>query len=73
MKNPIIFELRRIRDAHAKKCHYDFDTLAMDWMNLERWEKTRAVKLQRGRIVPAFSRRKAAPARARRKSNATHK
>src|SRR5271163_3831556 len=44
MKNPIIFELRRIRDAHAKKCNYDFDTLAADWMKLDRWEKTKAVK-----------------------------
>ncbi len=73
MKTPIIFELRRIRDAHAKKCNYDFDALAMDWMNLDRWEKTKTVKIQRGRIVPAFPRRKAAPAPARRKINATHK
>jgi hypothetical protein len=73
MKNPIIFELRRIRDAHAKKCNYDFDTLALDWMNLDRWEKTKAVKLQRGRIVPAFPRRKAASRRARRENNASHK
>ncbi|MGD0814749.1 MAG: hypothetical protein ABSA83_14180 [Verrucomicrobiota bacterium] len=73
MKNPIISELRRIRDAHAKQCRYDFDTLALDWMKLDRREKGKAVKLQRGRIVPAFLSRKAAPARAGRKNNAAHK
>jgi hypothetical protein len=73
MKNPIISELRRIRDAHAKKCNYDLDIMAIDWMNLNRWEKAKTVKLQRGRIVPAFPRRKAATPSARRKNNATHK
>jgi len=72
MKNPIIFELRRIRDAHAKNCNYDFDVLATDWMSLDPWEKARAVKLQRGRIVPAFPRRKAAAPRTRRENDAKH-
>ena len=58
MKNLIIFELRRIRDMHAKKCNYDFDTMALDWMNLVRWEKSKVVKLQGRRIVPAFPHRK---------------
>jgi len=67
MKNPIISELRRIRDAHAKKCNYDLDIMAIDWMNLNRWEKAKTVKLQRGRFVPAFPRVKAAKPRPARK------
>ncbi len=72
MKNPIISELRLIRDAHAKKCNYDLDVMALDWMNLTRWERAKTVKLQRGRIVPAFPLRKAVVGRARQKSKATH-
>jgi hypothetical protein len=73
MKNPIIFELRRIRDAHAKKCNYDFDRMATDWMRLDRWEKKKTVKLQHGRIVPAFLRRKNASLQSGRKKKAAHK
>jgi hypothetical protein len=42
-------------------------------MKQDRWEKTKAVKLKRGRIVPAFPHRKAASARVGRKNNAAHK
>lgn len=71
MKNPITTELRRIRDAHAKKCNYDFDILATDWMSLDRWEKTKAVKLQGKRIVRAFPRLKATVHRSDRKRTGT--
>jgi hypothetical protein len=33
MKNPIIAELRRIRDAHAKKYNYDVDAILRYWMD----------------------------------------
>jgi hypothetical protein len=58
MRNPIISELRRIRDAHAKKFKYDFDAIARDWMKLEPWEEKKTVTLRGGRIVPAFPGRK---------------
>ena len=35
MKDPIIAEIRRIRDAHAAKFNYDFDAIAADWFKLE--------------------------------------
>ena len=35
MKDPIIAELRVIRDAHAAKFDYDFDAIARDWMKAE--------------------------------------
>ena len=63
MKNPIIAELRRIRDAHAKKFNYDFDAIARDWMKLEPWEEKKTVTLRGGRMVPAFPSRKLPRAR----------
>ena len=35
MKDPIITELRKIRDAHAAKFNYNFDAIAQDWMKEE--------------------------------------
>lgn len=35
MKEPIIAELRKIRDAHAAKFNYDFDAIAADWIKQE--------------------------------------
>jgi hypothetical protein len=35
MKDPIISELRKLRDAHAAKFKYDFDAIAQDWMEAE--------------------------------------
>ncbi|MCW5553510.1 MAG: hypothetical protein KIS67_15295 [Verrucomicrobiae bacterium] len=35
MKDPIIAELRKIRDAHAAKFNYDFEAIAADWMKQE--------------------------------------
>jgi len=35
MKDPIITELRKIRDAHAAKFNYDFDAIAQDWLKEE--------------------------------------
>jgi len=35
MKDPIITELRKIRDTHAAKFNYDFDAIAQDWLKEE--------------------------------------
>ena len=35
MKDPIVAELRKIRDAHAAKFNYDFDAIADDWLKQE--------------------------------------
>jgi hypothetical protein len=59
MKNPLILELRRIRDAHAKKFNYDLNALGRDWMRLDREQMKKAVTLRGKRIVPVFCRRKA--------------
>lgn len=58
MKNPIISELRRIRDAHAKKFNYNVEAILRDWMTLEPWEEKKTVTMRGGRIVPAFPGRK---------------
>jgi hypothetical protein len=59
MKNPLILELRRIRDAHAKEFNYDLNALGRDWMRLDREQMKKAVTLRGKRIVPVLSRRKA--------------
>ena len=35
MKDLIIAELRKMRDAHAAKFNYDFDAIAQDWLKEE--------------------------------------
>jgi len=35
MKDPIIAELRKIRDTHAAKFSYNLDAIAQDWMKEE--------------------------------------
>jgi hypothetical protein len=55
MKNAIIAELRLIRDAHAKRHHYDLDAMAQEWMKLEPWMKKKTHTLYRGKIVPLDS------------------
>lgn len=34
-KEPIIMELRKIRDAHAAKFNYNFAAIAEDWLKEE--------------------------------------
>ena len=34
-KDPIIMELRQIRDAHAARFHYNFGAIAADWLKEE--------------------------------------
>ena len=58
MTNPIIAELRRIRDAHAKRYNYDVEAMAEDLMKLEPWMAKRTYVLRNGKIVPLVPQKK---------------
>ena len=58
MKNPIISELRRIRDENARRHNYDLDAMAQEWMRLEPWMQRKTYTLRGNRIVPLISRHK---------------
>ncbi len=60
LKNPIIAELRRIRDENARRHNYNIEAMAREWATLEPWEERKTVTLRGGRIVPAFPVRKRA-------------
>jgi len=58
MKNPIIAELRRIRDTHAKRHNFNVDSMAGELMELQPWMEKKTYTLRRGKIVPVTSLRK---------------
>jgi len=58
MKNAIISELRRIRDAHAKKFNYDIEAIGNDLMTLEPWEEKKTYVRQGNRFVSVASLKK---------------
>ncbi|MCX6902884.1 MAG: hypothetical protein NTW03_05300 [Verrucomicrobia bacterium] len=35
MTDPIVEEIRKIRDTHAAKFNYNFDAIAQDWLRQE--------------------------------------
>jgi hypothetical protein len=51
MKNPIISELRRIRDAHAERCNHNVQAMARELMELEPWMERRTYTLHQGKLV----------------------
>ena len=55
MKNPIIAELRRIRDENARRHNYDLEAMAREWAELEPWMARKTVALQGKRLVPLAS------------------
>ena len=55
MKNPIIAELRRIRDNNAKRHNFNLDALARELMKLEPWMEKKTYTLHRGKMVPVAS------------------
>ena len=57
MKNPIIAELRRIRDTHARSYNYDIEAMARDLTKLEAWMEKKTYTLRHGRMVSIASRR----------------
>jgi len=55
MKNPIIAELRRIRDKNAKRHNFNLDSLARELMKLEPWMERKTYALHQGKLVPVAS------------------
>ena len=55
MKNPIIKELRRIRDARAERHNFDIEAMARDLTTLEPWMETKTYILRHGRMVSIAS------------------
>ena len=55
MKNAIIAELRRIRDARAKRHHFDIEAMTQDLTRLEPWMERRTYILRGGRMVSVAS------------------
>ena len=58
MKNPIIAELRRVRDENAARFNYDIDAMTRELATLEPWMEKKTYTLHRGRMVPVPSLRK---------------
>ncbi len=55
MKNPIIAELRRIRDEHAKLHNYDIQAIGQELAKLDPWMERKTYTLQRGQMVSVAS------------------
>lgn len=55
MKNPIITELRRIRDARARSHNYDIEAMSRDLTKLEPWMEKKTYTLRKGRMVSVAS------------------
>jgi hypothetical protein len=51
MKNPIIAELRKIRDAHAAAHNFNLDSIARELTDLEPWMREKTYTLQDGKFV----------------------
>lgn len=68
MKNPIIAELRRIRDENARRHNYDLEAMAREWMELEPWMERKTYTLRGKRLVPLTSFRKSKRTGSRRRN-----
>jgi hypothetical protein len=53
MKDPIIEELHRIRQAHAARFNYDIDAIVRDGAKRDRAERRKVCSLRRGKPVEA--------------------
>jgi hypothetical protein len=49
-KNPIIAELRKIRDEHAAKFNYDIDAMFADWRRREKESPEKLASIRPKRI-----------------------
>ena len=56
MKNPIIAELRRIRDDHASAHKFDLESIGKDLAELEPWMQKKAYTLRDGRMAKVGTR-----------------
>jgi len=52
MRNPIIAELRCIRDENARRYNFDVEAMARDLMKLDPLMKKRTYTLCNGKMVP---------------------
>jgi hypothetical protein len=52
MNDPIVDEVRRIRDAHAPRFNYDLDSIFQDIKERERKSKLKFVTLPTDRVEP---------------------
>jgi hypothetical protein len=57
MKNAIISELRRLRDARSREHNLDIESKARDLMKLEPWMAKKTFVMKRGRMIPLASAR----------------
>jgi hypothetical protein len=55
MRNPIVEEIRRIRQEHARKFHFDLDAIFEDLKDKERKSGRKTVTLKPRRPKPAHS------------------
>jgi hypothetical protein len=46
MKDPIVEEVRQIRDDHSKRFNYDLDAICEDYMSHQSFAGTRLVRLK---------------------------
>lgn len=51
MNNPIVDEIRRIRDEHAKRFNYDLDAIFEDFVRSQSARKNRLVRREPRRIT----------------------
>ena len=74
MKNEIISELRRIRDAHARQYNYNIEAMGRDLMKLDPWMEKKTYVRRYGRMVSVASLRQGKPPRrtARKVGTAKH-
>ena len=68
-RDAVVAEVRKIRDAHAAKFHYDLYAIVADFKRHERESKAPVVSLPRKR--PRFKSALAPPARSRRTLRST--
>ena len=55
MKNEIISELRRIRDARARQYNYNIEAMGCDLMRLDPWMEKKTFVMKGGRMVSIAS------------------
>lgn len=71
MKNPIIAELRRVRDSRARNHNYDIEAMARDLAQLEPWMEKKTYTLRNGRMLSIASLGEGKPRRRARKPRVT--
>ena len=55
MNDPIVEEVRKYRNDHAKRFNYDLDAICNDLINAQRLHKKRLVNFKKKKYKPADS------------------